>query len=168
MILALLATAAPASAEVLGGVTRLAVVVDLAHPVDGVTADELRRRLAAVAGGRAPAVTLDDGSADRLLLTVAVRPQSASALRGFWLPFSGTYAIGTVRLGLERAVHLPGQAPRTVSAIVWQRERVVATRWSAAGAAITSALQELLDDLLPPGPGSPEPAGGSSVPPRHR
>lgn len=144
MIVALLAAAAPASAEPLDGITRLAIVVELEAPVAGVSADELRRRLTAGIVERAPAVTLDERSPDRLRLTVAVRPHASSALRGFWLPFSGTYAIGTVRLGLERAVHLPGQAPRTVPAIVWQRERAVVSRWSAAGPAITRAVEELL------------------------
>lgn len=148
VILALLAAAAPATAEVLREVTRLAVVVELEHPVAGLSADELRRRLSARIAERAPATTLDAGSTDRLRLTVAMHPYSSAALRGFWLPFSGTYAMGTVRLGLERAVHLPGQAPRTVPAIVWQRERFVATRWSAAGAAITRAVEALLAEIF--------------------
>lgn len=155
VVLALLIATAPVSAAGLDGVGGLAVVVELEHPVEGLTADALRRRLAAAVVERAPAAALDDASPDRLRLTVAVRPHSSSALRGFWLPLSGTYAIGTVRLGLERVVHLPAQPPRTVPAIVWQRERVVATRWSAAGAAITRAVGALLDDLLPREAASP-------------
>ena len=138
---------APAAAGVLDGVVRIAVSVDVEHPVEGTAADALERRLTAFLVDLAPALTLDAASPDRLRLTVAVRPHSSSALRGFYLPFSAIYAIGTVRLSLERAVHLPGRAPRTVPAIVWQGERAVAIRWAAAGAAVDGAVEELLETL---------------------
>ncbi len=150
-VLALVAGATPAAAGVLDGVVRIAVSVDMEHPVEGIAAEALERRLTAflVDLPLAP----DAAAPARLRLTVAVRPHSSSALRGFYLPFSGTYAIGTVRFDVERAVHLPGGAPGTVPAIVWQRERVVATRWAAAGAAIDGAVAELLDALKTAGLG---------------
>lgn len=146
-ILALVVIAAPAAAGVLDAVVRIAVSVDMEHPVHGTAADALERRLAAFLVDLAPAPALDAASPDRLRLTVTVRPHSSSALRGYYLPFSATYAIGTVRLSLERAVHLAGREPRTVAAIVWQRERAIATRWAAAGAAVDGAVAELLETL---------------------
>jgi hypothetical protein len=146
-ILALVVVVAPAAAGVLDGVARIAVSVDMEHPVEGTAADALERRLSAFLVDLAPALTLDAASRDRLRLTVTVRPHSSSALRGYYLPFSATYAIGTVRLSVERIVRLPGDAPRTVPAIVWQRERAVATRWAAAGAAVDGAVAELLETL---------------------
>ncbi len=146
-ILALIVMVAPAAAGDLDGVVRIAVSVDMEHPVEGTAADALERRLIAFLTDLAPALTLDAASPDRLRLTVSVRPHSSSALRGYYLPFSGTYAIGSVRLSLERAVQLPGRAPRTVPAIVWQRERAVATRRAAAGVAVDGAVAELLEAL---------------------
>jgi hypothetical protein len=149
-----LATVAAAAAAP-GDVLRLAVVVDLEHPVEGADADDLGRSLASFVAARGPAVALDAVSPDRLRLTVSVLPYSSTALRGFFLPFSGTYGIGPVRLSLERAVSLPGRTSHTFTAIVWQRERVVATRWSAAGAAIGVAVQDLLDALQAAGAARP-------------
>jgi hypothetical protein len=147
VLLALLVTAAPAATPALDDITRLALDVELEHQVETVSTHDLRRRLVGLVTARRPAIALDAASTDRLRLTVAVRPYSSAALRGFPLPFSGTYAIGVVRLGLERAVQLPGPPPRSVPAIVWQRERIVATRWAVAGTAITDAVQQLLDAL---------------------
>jgi hypothetical protein len=149
-----LATVAVAAAAP-GAVLRLAVVVDLEHPVKGADADDLGRSLASFVAARGPAVALDAASPDRLRLTVSVLPYSSTALRGFFLPFSGTYGIGPVRLSLERAVSLPGRTSPTFTAIVWQREQVVATRWSAAGAAIGVAVQDLLDALQAAGAARP-------------
>lgn len=146
-VLALVVAVAPATAGVLDAVTRIAVSVEMEHPLQGTAPEALEGRLAGFVASLTPAVTLDAASPDRLRLTVTVRPHSSSALRGYYLPFSGTYAIGTVRLGVERTVHFPGSAPRTVPAIVWQRERAVATRWEAAGAEVDSAVAELLEDL---------------------
>ena len=146
---------ASAAAEAPGDVLRLAVVVDLEHPVSGADADDLGRSLAAFVAARGPAVALDAASPDRLRLTVSVRPYSSTALRGFFLPFSGTYAIGPVRLSLERTVALPGRTSDTFTAIVWQREQVVATRWSTAGPAIGVAVQNLLDALQAAGAARP-------------
>lgn len=146
-LLALVVVVAPATAGVLDAVLRIAVSVDIEHPVEGTAADVLERRLATFLVDLAPALALDAASPDRLRLTVAVRSHSSSALRGFYLPFSAIYAIGTVRLSLEHAVHLPGRAPRTVPAIVWQGERAVATRRATAKAAVDVAVAELLEAL---------------------
>lgn len=146
-ILALVVVVTPVAAGVLDAVVRIAVSVDMEHAVEGTAADALERRLTAFLVDLAPALTLDAASPDRLRLTVSVRPHSSSDLRGYYLPFSATYAIGTVRLSLERTVQLSGGEPRTVPAIVWQRERSVATRRAAAGAAVDGAVTELLDDL---------------------
>lgn len=146
-ILALVVGVAPAAAGVLDGVVRIAVSVEVEHPVEGIAADALERRLTALLVAVAPALSVDSASPDRLRLTITVRPHSSSALRGYYLPFSATYAIGRVRLSVERAVQLAGSAPRTVPAIVWQRERAVATRWASAGVAIDGALTELLESL---------------------
>jgi hypothetical protein len=146
-MLAIVAVVAPAAAGVLDAVVRIAVSVDIEHPVEGTAADALERRLTAFLVDLAPALTLDAASPARLRLTVAVLPHSSSALRGFYLPFSATYAIGTVRLSVEHAVHLPARAPRTVPAIVWKGERAVATRRATAGAAVDGAVAELLEAL---------------------
>jgi hypothetical protein len=146
-ILALAVIVAPAAADVLDGIVRIAVGVDMEHPVQGITTAALERRLGAFLVDLTPALILDAAGPDRLRLTVTVRPHSSSDLRGYYLPFSGTYAIGTVRLSLERTVHLPGRAPRTVPAIVWQRERGIATREAVAGAAVEGAVGELLEEL---------------------
>jgi len=147
MLFALVVMASPAAANVLDGVVRIAVRVDMEHAVDGVAAEVLERRVVAFVVELAPALTVDAASSDRLRLTVSVRRHSSTALRGFYLPFSATYAIGSVRLGVERAVQLWGRAATTVPAIVWQRERVVATRWAAAGMAVEGATVELLEAL---------------------
>src|SRR5215470_10897089 len=62
---------ASAAAEAPGDVLRLAVVVDLEHPVSGADADDLGRSLAAFVAARGPAVALDAASPDRLRLTVS-------------------------------------------------------------------------------------------------
>jgi hypothetical protein len=147
MILVSSVAVTPAAASVLDNVVRLAVSVDLEHPVDGASADELGRRLAAFLAELRPPIAVDPASPDRLRLTGAVRPYSSSALRGYALPFSGTYGIGPVRLALERIVHLPGRPSPPLSAIVWQREQMVATRWPATGPAIIDAVRHLLDVL---------------------
>ncbi len=146
-LLTLCIIATPAAARILDGVVRIAVSVEIDNPVEGVTGVALQRRLAMFIADLTPGVTLDPAGGDRVRLAVLVRPHSSSALRGYYLPFSGTYAIGTVRLSIERIVELPGSTPRTVPAIVWQRERSVATRWAAAGAAVDGAVSEVLEDL---------------------
>jgi hypothetical protein len=146
-LFALVVMVSPSAAGVLDGVGRIGVGVEMEQAVEGVAAEVLERRLTAFVGDLGPALTLDAASPDRLRLTVSVRPHSSTALRGFYLPFSATYAIGSVRLGVERTVQLSGGAATTVPAIVWQRERVVATRWAAAATAVEGAAAELLEAL---------------------
>jgi hypothetical protein len=152
-ILVWMVATTPAASGGLADLTRIAVSVHMAHPVEDVSGAELEARLAAFVAALAPPVALDPASPDRLRLTIDVRARDSSALRGFWLPFSGTYAIGSVRLGLERVVRLPGRVPREIAAIVWQRERFIATRWTASGEAIAGAVGELLDALRKAGAG---------------
>ena len=140
-----------AAASVLEGITHVAVGVDVTPPVQGVSHDPLARRVVTALATLRPPVTVDGTSSDRLRLTVTVRSYSSSELRGFPLPFSGTYAIGTVRLNLERAVEIVGSTPRSMSASIWQRERQIATRQSAVRQAIDRAVEELLGELLAEG-----------------
>src|SRR5262249_46644798 len=51
----------------------------------------------------------DSKSPDRLRLVIAVREVSGNELRGFYLPMSGTYGIGSVRLTVERQVVVVGE-----------------------------------------------------------
>lgn len=143
----LLVVVTPAAASLLAGVVQLAISVDLEHPVKGAPPGELGRRVEAFLAELRPPIALDPASTDRLRLTVAVRPYSSSALRGYPLPFSGTYGIGPVRLEVERVVQLSDRAFSTLPAIVWQREEMVAARWAAAGPAIIDAVRHLLDTL---------------------
>jgi hypothetical protein len=145
--LALTVALTASAAGVLDGVTRVAVSIDVRQPIDGVSADELGRRVLTFVAKLQPALALDESSADRLQLTITVRSYSSSALRGFPLPFSGTYAIGTVRLTRHRDVEIVGDPRRIVSASVWERERQIATRGSDARRAVDRAVEELLNDL---------------------
>ena len=122
-------------------------MVDVAHPVSELSADGLRARLAATLRRTSPPVLAADGAVDALRLRVAVQPRSATELRGFWLPFSGTYAIGVVRLALERPV-IVTETDRPATAIVWQDDRTIAVPWRAAAEAVARAADDLLDALL--------------------
>ena len=113
--------------------------------------DDLEQRMERALRERAPAPVPDRGSAHKLRLVATVRAQNASELRGFWLPFSGTYAVGTVRLEVERAVTLPGPTPAastTVPAIVWQAERLIARPWRQVETDIGDAVDELMRAFL--------------------
>jgi hypothetical protein len=72
---------------------------------------------------------------------------SATELRGFYLPFSGWYGLGSVRLAVERAVTVPGVAG-PVRAVVWQAERPVQTSWQRSGAAIVTLVDALAVGFL--------------------
>lgn len=149
------ATAASADAPAPGlhALARVRVTVDLARAVDGLAADTLHARLAAALRRAVPPLAPDADAADRLYLRVALEPRSATQLRGFWLPFSGTYAIGLVGLAVERPVLVPGP-DRVVTAIVWRDDRVVAVPWRAAAAEVHRATDAMLDALLAARPGS--------------
>ena len=143
-----LTTALSCSAtDVLDGVVRVAVAVELKQPLDGVAGDALAKRIVTLLAALEPPLAPDQGSTDQLRLTIAVRPYSSSELRGFQLPFSGTYAVGTVRLSLHRAVEIAGGRRRILSASVWERERQITTKGSAARAAIDRAVTQLVHEF---------------------
>jgi len=136
---------APATSAV--PVARVRVTVEVAPAVDGLAAEELRARVAAALRRATPPVEVDAAAEDRLRLRVALEPRSATDLRGFWLPFSGTYAIGLVGLALERPVLVAG-ATAPAPAIVWRQDRVIATPWRAAAAEVHRAIAAMLDAFL--------------------
>jgi hypothetical protein len=126
------------SARGLRGLSRVALELSLAADVADLEND-LEQRVEDALREHPSAPALRRDSPDKLRLVVTVQPRDASDLRGFWLPFSGTYAIGSVRLEVERALILPGSTgptPATVPAIVWQAERSIARPWSKAAAEI--------------------------------
>jgi hypothetical protein len=139
--------AAPAPVAGLGALHRVALEATVSpdHPV--VAAEGLARRLEAAlrAGGPAPAVARD--SADVLRLTVSVSRVGATELRGFYLPFSGSYGLGSVRLAVERAVTVQGVAG-PVRAVVWQAEHPVRVSWQRSGAAIVTLVDALAAGFL--------------------
>ena len=141
-----LAGAAEASAG-LAGLRRVSVSVELEHPLEPVSAEDLVALIEDALRGAAPPVAIHEAAGDRIRLTVSVGPVSATALRGFWLPFSSAYGIGALRLGVERMVTLPG-VPRPFPAIVWQSERTVAGPWRNTGAAVAQLVEDMLAELL--------------------
>jgi hypothetical protein len=146
----LTASVTSASAQ-LPGLARLRQVdvsVDVEHPLNFMTPDDLAVRLQERLAQTESALLVSERSTDRIRLTVAVQATSAATLRGFWLPFSGTYAIGAVRLGVERVVSMPGPPPRSFPAIVWQTERIVGVPWHAAEREISRLLDEMVAELL--------------------
>jgi hypothetical protein len=143
-------SASPATAEPargLAGLTTLGVDVDLDSSQDSLSSEQLARRIGARLRAAAPALTLDPASPARLRLTVVVRPYSATTLRGFWLPFSGTYGIGTVRLSVERTAMVTGMST-PILASVWNAERQAAGPWRESPAEILRLLDEALSDFL--------------------
>ncbi len=133
-----------------GGLARVALEIGMSPDLEGLE-DEVRLRVEAALVERQPTLLLDAGSPSRLRLAVSVRAHSASVLRGFWLPFSGQYAIGSVRLMVERMVNLPGggsPATGSLPAVVWQAERSIAGPWGSADAQVLAAVDELLATLL--------------------
>lgn len=125
---------------------RVSLSVELAHPLPSMTAEGLTAHLVSTLRGAGPSLTIRDSLPDRIRLIVSVRPISATTLRGFWLPFSGTYGIGAVRLGVERMVTLPG-VPGAVPAVVWQAERTVGSRWAVIDGEIRRLVDELTAEL---------------------
>jgi hypothetical protein len=141
------ATAADAQVAGLARLRHVDVSVLVEYPLDVMTAEDLAARLLDGLSRAEPAFTVSDRATDHIRLTVAVRPTSATALRGFWLPFSGTYGVGAVRLGVERVVTLPG-VPRAFPAVVWQTERVAGAPWHASEREIVRLLDEMVAELL--------------------
>ena len=155
LVLALLA-AMPGGAQepdrARGGLRNLGrLALELSLPPDLADAardlaGRVERALAATPG----TLVLDRGSPDTLRVVATVRAEGATRMRGFWLPFSGTYAVGAVRLEVERPVLLPGATPAAapVPAIVWRRDRVIAGPWRHATTEIGGAVEELIRALL--------------------
>ncbi len=137
---------APATAG-LRGLGRVAIELTLAPDHPGVIPEELERRLDATLRGSHPAPTVDPRSPDVLRLTVTVRRVSTTELRGYYLPFSGSYGLGSVRLAVVRPVAVPGVAG-PVGAVVWQAERLARAPWPRSGAEITGLLDELVAAFL--------------------
>ncbi|HEY7518088.1 MAG TPA: hypothetical protein VIE36_07320 [Methylomirabilota bacterium] len=127
------------------------VAIEIEHPFRATTVEGLRSRLVAALCGGDAAGTIRSSVGDRIRLTVSVRPVSATTLRGFWLPFSGVYGVGTLRLAVERMVTLPGVA-RAVPAVVWQAERALAGPWRNADQDIARSLDEMAAELHATGP----------------
>ena len=140
---------APAADAAEAGLLRLRDVslqVDVAHPLDDMTPADLVALLGDALRHVEPPIRVVDGATDRILLTVAVTAVSATTLRGFWLPFSGTYAIGTVQLSVARLVTLAGAA-RPIPAVVWQTQRPVGAPWRTPGPEIARLLEEMVVEL---------------------
>jgi hypothetical protein len=129
------------------GVRRVSVLVDLEHPIDPVSVEDLVARVEETLRGAEPPLAIYETATDRIRLIVSVGPVSATILRGFWLPLSGTYGIGSVRLAVERLVTLPG-APHKLTATVWQTDRRVAGPWRTIGPETMHVVEELLAELL--------------------
>jgi hypothetical protein len=123
----------------------LDVAFDPDHP--RVAPEELERRLEEALRQSTPAPRIDQQSPDVLRLTVSVRQISANDLRGFYLPFSGAYGIGVVRLALERQVTVPGM-PQPMPAVVWQAERIARAGWLQSGQEVMAHLEELAGIFL--------------------
>ena len=150
LIVAASATAhAQDAARGLRGLSRLALEISLSPDVVDLR-DDVEQRLGQALREQAPAPALVRDGADKLRLVVTVQAKSASELRGFWLPLSGTYAIGYVRLEIERALTLPGPPPpsATVPAVVWQADQVIACPWRQADGKIYDAVDKLAGAFL--------------------
>jgi hypothetical protein len=124
--------------------------VEITHPLPAMTAGDLTTHLGRALQAADPAITLHEHAVDRVRLAVSVQPTTATTLRGFWLPFSGTYGIGTLRLTVERMVTVPG-VPRPVPAILWQAERPVGGPWSTTERQIVRLLHEMVAGLVEAG-----------------
>lgn len=152
MAVALLAFGADAAWPGLKGVKRVGIEVVFTpdHPQLAPEVVEKRLEDALLANPAAPRP--DPKSTDRLRLVVAVREVSGNDLRGFYLPMSGTYGIGTVRLAVERQVVVVGERgtaaggaiPAPIPAVVWQVDRQAHGPWRRSGAEVMA----LVDDLV--------------------
>ena len=152
LVVVLLAATSPnaAAAEAargLAGLTTIGVDVELDPSQTSFSSAQLMRQIDSRLRAAAPALTIDPASSSRLRFSVLVRPYSATALRGFWLPFSGTYGIGPVRLSVERTAMVTGVS-MPLLASVWQAERQAAGPWRESPAEIARLLDETLSDFL--------------------
>jgi len=133
----------------LKGLGRVALDISLAPDVVDLR-DELEQRMEQALREQPTAPVLARDGADKLRLVVMVQAKNASELRGFWLPFSGTYAVGYVRLEVERAIVLPGSTPPAVPvpAVVWQADRLVSAPWRRAEAEVVDTVDRLVGAFL--------------------
>jgi len=150
---ALLVAGAPAGAvdeavRGLQGLRRVGVDITFSPAHPGVPVEDVQGRMEEILRAALPqAPALDPRSVDRLRLTVAVRALSTSELRGFYLPFSGVYGVGVVRLAVERMVTLTGiVAP--VRAVVWQAERATKAAWRGSADEILGIAEDLTEDFV--------------------
>jgi hypothetical protein len=139
--------AAAGALRALDGLGAVGVDVELDVSHEAMAPERLARRIQARLTDGAPRLTVDPAARDRLRLAVAVQPHGATELRGFWLPFSGTYGIGPVRLSLERVVTLVG-GTEPIRASVWHVERQAAGPWRESPAEILKLLDANVADFL--------------------
>jgi len=133
----------------LRGVKRVAVEVIFApdHPM--LAPEVVEKRLEDALLGNAAAPKPDPRSADRLRLVVSVRQVTTNDLRGYYLPMSGAYGVGTVRLAVERQMIVPGAPPASaVPAIVWQVERQALGPWRRSREQIMALIDDLVATLI--------------------
>lgn len=132
----------------LKGVKRVGIEVVFVPDHPQLDAEVVEKRLEDALLANPAAPRPDPKSTDRLRLVVAVREVSGNDLRGFYLPMSGTYGIGTARLAVERQVVVVGDrataAGASIPAVVWQVERQARGPWRRSGAEIMA----LVDDLV--------------------
>jgi hypothetical protein len=152
------AEAAAAAWPGLKGLKRVAVEVVFTPDHPQLAPEVVEKRLEDILLASPNGPRPDAKSPDRLRLVVAVREVSANDLRGFYLPMSGTYGIGSVRLAVERQVVVMGEAPRAgagpqatgapVPALVWQVERQARGPWRRSGAEIMALVDDLVATLV--------------------
>jgi hypothetical protein len=147
LVVVLFAAAAIAAEAGLARLGAVGLDVEIDPALETISADDLAARLVDGLRRADPPFTVAESAADRIRLIVAVRPVSATTLRGFWLPFSGTYAVGAVELGVVRKVVLPG-APGASPAVVWQARRVVSVPLRLAGQEVARLADDMLAELL--------------------
>ena len=85
---------------------------------------------------------------DALLANPAApKPDPRSA--GYYLPWSGYYGVGTVRLAVERQMILPGSPPTAaIPAIVWQVDRHALGPWRRSREEIMALIDDLVATLI--------------------
>ena len=152
--LVLAAPAAEGAWPGLKGLKRVAIEVVFTPDHPQLAPEVVEKRLEDVLLANPNAPRPDAKSADRLRLVVAVREVSGNDLRGFYLPMSGTYGIGSVRLAVERQVIVVGEPTRAgagpvasgapIPALVWQVERQARGPWRRSG----QEIMALIDDLV--------------------
>ena len=152
LLLGMLATGAArvdAAWPGLRGVKRVAIEVVFSpdHPQLAPEVVEKRLEDALLASPAAPKP--DPRSTDRLRLVVAVRQVTSSDLRGYYLPWSGYYGVGTVRLAVERQMVVPGSPPAAaIPAIVWQVDRQALGPWRRSRDEIMALIDDLVATLI--------------------